>query len=93
MNATPMKYLLNLKMEAATSLLLNTDLLIKEVAWKLGFSSQYHFSRAFKTFSGSSPIDYRSNYFANNPNNYHMRLIEPIASTDDTDSSDEVSHG
>jgi AraC-like DNA-binding protein len=76
MNMTPMRYLNNLKMETATSLLLNSDLSVKEISWKLGFSSQYHFSRSFKTYSGCTPTDYRSNYFLNNPNNYHMKILD-----------------
>jgi len=76
MNMTPMRYLNNLKMETATSLLLNSDLSVKEISWKLGFSSQYHFSRNFKTYSGCTPTDYRANYFLNNPNNYHMKILD-----------------
>ncbi len=76
MNMTPMRYLNNLKMETATSLLLNSDLSVKEISWKLGFSSQYHFSRSFKTYSGCTPTDYRANYFLNNPNNYHMKILD-----------------
>ena len=76
MNMTPMRYLGNLKMETATSLLLNNDLSVKEISWKLGFSSQYHFSRNFKAYSGCTPTEYRANYFLNNPTGYHMRLLE-----------------
>jgi len=76
MNMTPMRYLNNLKMETATSLLLNSDLSVKEISWKLGFSSQYHFSRNFKAYSGCTPTDYRVNYFLNNPNNYHMKILD-----------------
>jgi len=76
MNMTPMRYLNNLKMETATSLLLNSDLSVKEISWKLGFSSQYHFSRNFKAYSGCTPTDYRANYFLNNPTNYHMKILD-----------------
>lgn len=67
MNMTPMKYLNNLKIEAASSLLLTTDLSIKEIAWRLGFSSPFHFSRNFKLHSGCSPMEYRANYYLHNP--------------------------
>lgn len=76
MNMTPMRYLNNLKMETATSLLLNSDLSVKEISWKLGFSSQYHFSRNFKSYSGCTPTEYRANYFLNNPHNYHMKILD-----------------
>jgi AraC-like DNA-binding protein len=61
---TPMRYYQNLKMEAAVSLLLNTSMSVKEIAWRLGFSSQYHFSRNFKLYSNASPTEYRAAYFA-----------------------------
>lgn len=76
MNLTPMRYLNNLKLETATSLLLNSDLSVKEISWKLGFSSQYHFSRNFKAYAGCTPTQYRTNYFATNPTGYHMKLLE-----------------
>ena len=76
MNMTPMRYLNNLKMETATSLLLNSDLSVKEISWKLGFSRQYHFSRNFKAYSACTPTEYRANYFLNNPNNYHMKILD-----------------
>jgi len=76
MNMTPMRYLNNLKMETATSLLLNSDLSVKEISWKLGFSSPYHFSRNFKAYSACTPTDYRANYFVNNPTNYHMKILD-----------------
>lgn len=67
MNMTPMKYFNNLKIEAGSSLLLTTDLSVKEIAWRLGFSSPYHFSRNFKLYAGCSPTEYRANYFLHNP--------------------------
>lgn len=76
MGMTPMKYYQMLKMEAATSLLLNTSQSVKEIAWELGFASQYHFSRNFKAFSGSSPSEYRRNYFSNNPTEYHIKILK-----------------
>lgn len=72
---TPMRYLSNLKLETATSLLLNSDLSVKEISWKLGYSSPYHFSRSFKVYSGATPTEYRANYFSSNPTNYHMKLL------------------
>jgi len=41
-------------------LLLKTDLMAKEVAFRLGFEDQSHFSRFFKKETGMSPSDYRS---------------------------------
>ena len=80
MGTTPMHYFQTVKMEAATSLLLNTTMSIKEISWKLGFASQYHFSRRFKTFSGASPTEYRTNYYVSNPNDYHVRVLKRVHS-------------
>ena len=43
----------------AKSLLLNTDISIKEITYKLGFSETAHFSNYFKKNCGTSPIEYR----------------------------------
>lgn len=43
----------------AKRLLQFTDLSVKEIAFALGFNNPYHFSRAFKNYTKSSPNDYR----------------------------------
>jgi transcriptional regulator GlxA family with amidase domain len=62
MHQTPMKYYMKLKIEAASALLSSTDLSVKEVAARLGFASEFHFSRQFKLKTGLAPSSYRSNY-------------------------------
>lgn len=62
MHQTPMKYYMKLKIEAASALLTCTDLSVKEIAAKLGFSSEFHFSKQFKLKTGMAPIYYRRNY-------------------------------
>lgn len=52
---TPYQYLMRLKMNHATELLLDSGLLVKEVAERLNFSDPYNFSRAFKNIFGLSP--------------------------------------
>ncbi len=52
---TPYRYLLRLKMNRAAQLLLDTDLLVKEVAAELGFGDPFNFSRSFKTTLGLAP--------------------------------------
>jgi AraC-like DNA-binding protein len=76
LGTSPMKYFNQLKMEAASGLLLNSDLSVKEIAGTLDFSSQQHFGRNFKAWSGQNPTQYRANYFRDNVTGYHMRILE-----------------
>lgn len=48
-----------LKLEAAKRFLLQDGLSVKECAERLGFSSEFHFSRLFKRVEGMSPSHYR----------------------------------
>jgi len=52
---TPYRYLLHLKMNRAAQLLLDSGLLVKEVAAELGFGDPFNFSRAFRSVFGLSP--------------------------------------
>lgn len=62
MNTTPMRYYNALRMEAARAFLTSTDLSIKEIAEKLQFCSEFHFSKRFKETSGQSPSSYRNTH-------------------------------
>lgn len=62
MRQSPMKYYMKLKIEAASALLTCTDLSVKEIAAKLSFSSEFHFSKQFKSKTGLAPTYYRRNY-------------------------------
>lgn len=75
MGVPPAKYFHELKLEVASSLLLNTTLSIKEIAWRLNYSSQYHFSRNFSQFAQISPRDYRLRYLSDNPTSYLTKII------------------
>ncbi len=72
---TPMHYYRRLKLEAAGSMLLNSRLSVKEIAWELGFANPFHFSRSFKEFAGVSPREYRSDYYRSNPVKYSIRVV------------------
>ncbi len=48
-----------LRLELATSLIERTELPLAEIADRYGFSSQFHFSKAFKQAYGMSPNAYR----------------------------------
>jgi AraC-like DNA-binding protein len=62
LHTTPMKYLTKLRIEAATSMLISSDMLIYQIADKLHFHSEFHFSRVFKQYSGYSPRQYRNRF-------------------------------
>ncbi len=62
MNTTPIRYYSNLQLEAARALLTSTTLSIKEIAAKLQFCSEFHFSKRFKQSTGSSPSAYRKTH-------------------------------
>jgi len=63
LNITPMKYYSRLKVEAAAALLADTSLAIYEIADRLNFYSEYHFSRVFKHYTGTAPSLYRSEQY------------------------------
>lgn len=53
------RFIADERMQRAREVLESTELTIKEVAARLGFGDAYAFSRAFKTFSGQSPSQWR----------------------------------
>lgn len=57
-----MRYYTRLKTEAARAMLSSTNLHVGEIAEKLGFESQFSFSRAFRKATGLSPRDYRDRF-------------------------------
>jgi len=63
LNITPMKYYTRLKVEAAAALLADTPLAVYEIADRLKFYSEYHFSRVFKHYTGSAPTVYRKEQY------------------------------
>ncbi len=58
----PGQYLMRLKLNKAANMLLTSGYSIKEIAFQVGFDDQYHFSKNFKKFHGSSPSKYRANH-------------------------------
>jgi len=52
-------YIEQVRFEKARSLLADTDLLVKDIAFRLGFSCASSFTVAFRKLAGESPQDYR----------------------------------
>ena len=59
MGMTPKHFILKVRLEYASNLLLTSQLSLSSIAQKTGFANQYHFSKAFKEFFGISPEKYR----------------------------------
>lgn len=55
----PGQYLTNVRIRRARQLLESSWLSVTEIAGQSGFSSVYHFCRAFKNNTGMTPTDYR----------------------------------
>jgi YesN/AraC family two-component response regulator len=56
---SPIDYFINLKMKAAKSMLINTNLQIQEIAFRTGYSNALYFSSEFKKRTGLSPREFR----------------------------------
>jgi AraC-like DNA-binding protein/mannose-6-phosphate isomerase-like protein (cupin superfamily) len=59
MKYSPMEYYSRLKIERACTYLLNSSLKIKEIAFKLNYYDQFHFSKMFIKEMGVKPTEYR----------------------------------
>ena len=49
----------DIRIETACNLLKNTNLSLKEISAKVGYSNQYYFSSCFKKKTGQTPSSYR----------------------------------
>ena len=61
---TPKDYLQNLRLHAATELLLQKGMSVTDIALACGFSDCNYFSRAFRQNFGISPTEYRKRVFS-----------------------------
>ena len=57
-------YILNVRMQKAKYLLLNEDLSISEISFKVGFSSQAYFSTVFKSKVDMTPKAFKEKSIA-----------------------------
>lgn len=58
---TPQEYILRLRVQTAREQLLSTEATVKDIAYAVGFTDEFHFSRTFKKYTGMSPRLYRTN--------------------------------
>ena len=58
--SSPLQYHLSLKIEKAKELLLGTNLTQKEIAFSLGFETDFYFNRLFKQKTGLTPKQLRN---------------------------------
>lgn len=63
---SPRQYLIKLRMDRASEMLMKTDLNITEVSLSIGYPDLYSFSRAFYNYYGMSPTHYRAKIFQYN---------------------------
>ena len=59
MNATPLSYINQKRVERAQLRLLTESTPVKEIAYQLGFEDQTYFNRIFKKITGLTPMSYR----------------------------------
>lgn len=55
---TPKQYILDVRIRKATQMLIDTPFSVAAIAEECGFSSVYHFCRAFKQRTGQTPTQY-----------------------------------
>jgi AraC-like DNA-binding protein len=60
--SSPMRNVTRIRMQEAMSQLVNTQRNVAEIAFTVGYESQFSFSRLFKKHTGMSPRDYRGEH-------------------------------
>lgn len=57
---SPIDYFIKIKIQYACQLLTQSNLIIKEIAQKVGYDDPFYFSRIFKKITGKSPVEYKA---------------------------------
>jgi iron complex transport system substrate-binding protein len=90
---SPIDYLIKVRIEKATALLLETDATLKEIAVGVGYQDPYYLGRLFKKHKGLSPARYRQEHAASRrsgdcPSTIMRSSIVPLQSSGYTDTSE-----
>ena len=72
---SPGSFLLDLRMQKARQLLVETDEPIKAVGQSVGYSDLPHFYRAFKHASGATPNQWRAQHTRSGEGKWRTRLL------------------
>jgi AraC-like DNA-binding protein len=62
MGCSAQDFIIRARIAKARQLLLESGLSVKEIAVKIGYTSQFFFSRQFKSLTGESPSDFRNRH-------------------------------
>ena len=61
-NSTPKQFLIEIRIKKAKQLLTDTDFTVTAISEQCGFTSVYHFCRAFKEKTGFTPTEYAKQF-------------------------------
>ncbi|UVQ46297.1 AraC family transcriptional regulator [Parabacteroides faecis] len=64
-NVSPAHFMLELKLNKAKGLLLNTPLSVKEISYAIGYEDAAYFTALFKKYTGFTPLAYREQFSSN----------------------------
>jgi AraC family transcriptional regulator, activator of mtrCDE len=62
LQVSPLEYIINLRIQTASSLLTSTDYSVLDVSLKVGYNSLSSFNRHFKRIKGVSPLEWRDQF-------------------------------
>lgn len=66
-NVSPARYILELRLQKAKSLLLNSSLSVKEISYMVGYEDATYFTALFKKHTGFTPLVYRGQFASGLP--------------------------
>ena len=60
LNCSPKKYFMDMRLQKAQRLLVQTELAVTEIAYATGFNSPNHFAKVYRVHFGVSPSNQRN---------------------------------